>query len=76
MIKLPLKSGGEICIFSKDITVQKEVKKARIPNSQEMAIIEEKIYVLDGKHTNGGWLIDLPFDEVIKVIENAISEEL
>ena len=72
MIKLPLKSGNEICIFSKDITVQRELVQRRIPNSNEMATIGENVYVLDGKHANGGWVVNLSYEEVVRRIEEAL----
>lgn len=72
MIKLPLIGGNEVCIFSKDITVQRELVQRRIPNSNEMATIGENVYVLDGKHTNGGWVVNLSYEEVVRRIEEAL----
>ena len=43
MIKLPLIGGNEVCIFSKDITVLRELVQRRIPNSNEMATIGENV---------------------------------
>ena len=72
MIRLPLKSGSEVCIFSKDITVQREIVRRRMPNSNDIQIVAENVYVLDGKHTNGGWVVDLSYEEVIKLIMEAL----
>jgi hypothetical protein len=61
MIKLPLKHGGEICLFDNHFTLHKSIKTRRQPMGDP--ITEEIVYLYDGR--NGAWEIDLSFEDAL-----------
>ena len=70
MLRLPISSDGkrEVAIFGKNITVHKTGKYFERYNEPDF--YQESVYVEDGHHGNGGWLVvGLTFDEVVKLVE-------
>jgi hypothetical protein len=64
-VQLTLENDSKVTIyFANNLTVC----TARNSNSREL-----ETRVMDGNHNNGGWTVQESYDEVIKLIDNAIK---
>ena len=73
MLRLPLVSGNEVCIFGKNISVYK-VKEHIYPKTADGTIAtQEIVYVEDGTHGNGGWGVDMAYEDVIYLVQRHIG---
>lgn len=59
-VEFELVSGGKVTIFLSDtITVQGETSP------------QPRVYVMDGRHNNGGWQVTDSYDEAVRKIKYA-----
>lgn len=60
-VEFELVGGGKVTIFLSDtITVQGEASP------------QPRVYVMDGRHNNGGWQVKDSYDDAVRKIRNAL----
>lgn len=77
MLRLPLESTHEICIFGKNISVYRRYETKVIPMGDgEDHIVREVVTVEDGTHGNGGWRTTMKYEDVICAVQKHINGEI